>query len=351
MEGRTIVPAVLAAALLLGAALPTPAQRRAALVAPGEALPVPLLEAEGGPVGRAVAPLVGKAPVLAVYWRPGDPLSEETLVRAAATVQEITTRLHLVPVAVLAARQPPDAVRARLKAMGMAGFPPLVDGGQFARIVGVRAIPSFVLVDAGGILRVVGGSDVTQVGPGSVSIAEAMAAAAAGKPVPTLGVLPTRRVFRLLRKKLPALAGTRLDGKTWVKLTDFLDGRRWLLVVFWSPTCPHCVKMLPELRLWLKTHPRDDLRVVDVARGDAPALRRGAREFIGGYPFEHVLDVDRQISRGLQVHETPALFLVAPDGTVKAVQAGGSVDPGAWLAAELPGKGRGGSTTGRKGAR
>ncbi len=331
-----IVRAALAACLALVSIVPAAAQRRAALVPPGEAVPVPLLEAEGGPVGRVVAPLVGKAPVLAVYWRPGDPLSEEALVRAAAMVQEVTTRIHFFPVAVLAARQSPEAVRTRLRAMGMSGFPALVDGGQFARIVGVRSIPSFVLVDAGGVLRVVGGSDITQVGPGGVSIAEAMARAATGKPVPTLGVLPTRQVFRLLRKKLPALAGTKLDGKTWVKLTDYVDGEHWVLVVFWSPICPHCVKMLPELRLWLENHPREDLRVVDISRGDAPALRKGARDFIAGYPFEHVLDVDRQISRGLRVHETPALFLVAPDGTVKAVQAGGSVDIKEWLATELP---------------
>ncbi len=348
MRNRKIV-AALAACLLLLAVLPAAAQRRAALVPPGEVLPVPLLEADGGPVGRVVAPLVGKAPVLVVYWRPGDPLSEEAMVRAAALVQEITTRLHFFPVAVLAARQSPDAVRARLKAMGMSGFPPLVDGGQFARIVGVRAIPSFVLVDAAGVVRLVGGSDITQVGPGGVSIAEAMAAAAAGKPVPTLGVLPTRQVFRLLRKPLPPLAGTKLDGKTWRKLTDFVDGEHWVLVVFWSPICPHCVKMLPELRQWLEHHPRDDLVVVDVARGDAPALRKGARDFIADYPFEHLLDVDRQISRGLRVHETPALFLVAPDGVVKAVQAGGSVDVRAWLATELPP--RKGAAGGSRGAR
>jgi thiol-disulfide isomerase/thioredoxin len=50
-----------------------------------------------------------------------------------------------------------------------------------------------------------------------------------------------------LHAPAPTLTLLDLNGKV-VKLTDFLGTRT--LVLFWSPTCGFCRKILPDVKAW-----------------------------------------------------------------------------------------------------
>ncbi len=303
-----------------------------ALIAPGEAVPAQLLTSQGGAVGQELAGFIGRRPVFVVYWRPRDPVSEANLASAADVHRAAAPDAVFFPVAVLAASQSPDEVKARLTALGLAAVPPRIDGsGQMATILGVRSAPSFALIDAGGVLRLAGGSDLTQTGPSGVSIAEAVALAGRGAPVPTLGVLQPQPVYRLIGKPLPDAPVTELDGRTWRKLSAYpVKGQR-LVVFAWLPTCSHCKVELPRLRDWYLKNRPTDLAILDVARAETPSMQEDARKIIADYPWTHLLDVDRSALRALMVTETPTIYLVGVDGTIQGIQVGGPVNWDAWL--------------------
>ncbi|RMG45400.1 MAG: TlpA family protein disulfide reductase [Acidobacteria bacterium] len=307
---------------------------------PGEAVPAAVLEREAGPAGKALAGYLGVRPVLVVYWRPGDPVSEAALADAIAGAREAAPEAAVLPVAVLAAGQPESSVTERLKELGLASaVEPVIDRGDLAVVLGVRRAPSFALIDAGGVLRLVGGSDISQANKDGVSILQALALAAKGKAVPTLGVLEYQPAYRLLGSKLPGVAVTELDGSTWRRLTDFLVPGKRLLLFYWSPICPHCKRALPVLGRWYEEHRPDDLVVVDVARADAEALRRAAAPLIESYPWKHLLDVRNAAGKTLLVTRTPTSFLVSGDGEILAVQVGETEDWSAWLGGTRAGSG------------
>jgi thiol-disulfide isomerase/thioredoxin len=332
LRNRAKVLIALALVALTGGAAALAQYGQKALVAPGETVPAQLLTTQGGAAGQELAGFVGRRPVFLVYWRPKDPVSEANLASAADVQQAAAPGAAFFPVAVLAASQSPDDVANRLAALGLASVPPRLDGsGQLATILGIRSAPAFALIDAGGVLRLAGGSDLTQTGPNGVSIAEAVALAGRGAPVPTLGVLQPQPVYRLIGKPLPDAAVTELDGRTWRKLSAYAVKGKRLVVFAWLPTCPHCKTELPRLRDWyLKNRPAD-LAILDIARAESPALQEDARKIIADYPWTHLLDVDRSALRSLMVTETPSIYLVGADGTIQGIQVGGPVNWDAWL--------------------
>ncbi len=304
-----------------------------ALVAPGDAVPPGLLLQQGGPLGRELAPRLGKTPILLVYWRPGDARSEQALVMALQEQQRSAPALQAYAVAVLAARQGSDVLRTRTDALGIPASITRQDpSGQLARLIGVATAPSFVLVDAAGMLRLVGGGDVQQNSQKGVTIAEAMASASRGQAVPTLGILPSKEVYQLLGKIVPPMSGTLLDGETPKTLESYRDGgKKRLLVFYWSPNCPHCKRALPKLLEWYNTERPADLELVDVARGDVPAFATAVPKIIEQYPWPHLLDKDRTIGRKLLVRETPTSYLISSDGEILDIKIGGNVNWTKWL--------------------
>lgn len=319
--------------LLIGPAISAAAAQGGgqAPISPGDAVPSELLVEQGGPAGRALAEHVSKRPVLLVYWRPDHATSEQTLAASEERLTEQAPSVQLLPVAVPAAGQSPDVIGERLTALGLEGYPELQDGGQLAMMIGVRQVPSFALVDAGGVLRLVGGADLAQRTPQGPAILDAVIKAADGEPVPTLGKLPSDPVYQLIGQELPDVEGTQLDGKTWTKLRNKVGNGKRTLIFYWSPNCGHCKRALPELEAWYQNNKPEDLAVVDVGRADSPSLKADVAPIIEKYPWKHVMDVDRSIGRALLARWTPTSYLVSADGKIVDIRLGGDVDWDEWL--------------------
>ncbi|RMF76467.1 MAG: TlpA family protein disulfide reductase, partial [Acidobacteria bacterium] len=285
----------------------------------------------GGPAGRGLAPWIGRRPIVALWWRPGDALSERALVETVETAARVAPDAVLAPVAVLASGQAPSEVATRIAALGVRGVEPLVDSGALARLLGVRELPSFVLIDAGGVLRLVGGGSVGQQAADGTTIAEAIALAGKGRPVPTLGVLQANPVFAMVGRPLPDVRVARAGTGEPVALRSLLEPGKRLLVFYWLPTCPHCKTSLPVLREWVRLRAPDDLVVVDIAQAASETLERQAVEFIAPFPWQHLVDRDRSAGRALRVRDTPSVFLVAPDGEILGIRVGAGIDWDRWL--------------------
>jgi thiol-disulfide isomerase/thioredoxin len=333
---RTIAVAVRTWLPLLVLAVASTAQAQfgpQALFAPGQSIPLAVVQTEGGSAGRALARDLGKRPILIVYWQPKNPQAEAALINAYAALRDGAPHVAFVPIAFLTSGQGPNDVRGALDRLGLPTLQAIEDFGQMARVVGFGRAPSFALIDAAGVLRLVGGTDISQNSPQGTSIFEAVMMAQEGQAVPTLGVMGTRPVYKMLGRKLPELAVTELDGKTWRKANELTAASRKLLLVYWLPSCSHCREALPKLKEWVERTKPQTLDVVDISRGDVESLRVEAAAFVKGYPWNaHFLDVSSNVGKQLMAIETPSAYLVGSDGEIEGIQVGGGIDWGKWLA-------------------
>ena len=319
--------------LLAAAALPAWAQYGApSMVAPGERLEAGLLQSQGGAVGRALAPVVGRRPLFIVYWRPGDVLSEQALRQAVEAASIMAPDAAFAPVAFTAAGQKPGAVQERLITLGIKGVQPYEDGGgALARVFGVRALPSFVLVDAGGVLRLVGGAGISQASASGLTIGQALAKAGKGEAVPTLGKLPTNPIYRLLGAQLPEVNVTDLGAGKSARLRDYLEPGKKTVIFYWLPNCAHCKTELPRLRRFVQQTKPADVKVVDLVQAPSAEAVRQARGITADYPWPHLADTDKSAGRSLLVRETPTIFVVDEDGEILGIRVGAGVDWERWL--------------------
>lgn len=303
-----------------------------ALFAPGQSIPAAVLQNEGGRAGRELLNFLGKRPVLVVYWQPRNPTAESALISAYNAVRDVAPDVAFFPVAFLGSGQSPSDVSAALTRFGYASLPSVDDSGPLARVLGFNKLPSFALIDAGSVLRLVGGSDISQNSQQGPSIFDAVLMAQKGQPVPTLGVLNARPVYRMLGKALPELAVTELDGKTYRKANELVGAKKRTLIVYWLPSCTHCREALPKLRDWYVSAKPADLQIIDISRGDIDSMRQEAGVIIKDYPWNsHFLDVTAEAGKKLMAMETPSAYLVSADGEIIGIQVGGSIDWGRWL--------------------
>lgn len=102
--------------------------------------------------------------------------------------------------------------------------------------------------------------------------------------------------------ELPDLKGTTVTDKS-------LIGNR-SLVVFFSPTCPHCVNMVDELRQWDTTKGADAPNLILLSEGDE------AKNSEFGLISPVLLDKERELSTSIGMSGTPSGILVNENGEI-----------------------------------
>jgi peroxiredoxin len=92
---------------------------------------------------------------------------------------------------------------------------------------------------------------------------------------------------------------------------------RPLLVTFWSPTCPPCVKEIPHLiELYRELAPRG-LEIIGITMAHDPPDQVLAMRKSRGIPYPVTLDIHAAAAHAFgDVRETPTSFLIGPDGRV-----------------------------------
>jgi thiol-disulfide isomerase/thioredoxin len=96
-----------------------------------------------------------------------------------------------------------------------------------------------------------------------------------------------------------------------VSLTGALAGKRAAVVLFWSGVCSHCQRYDDYLNGFADRHPEVALLVIACREGeDLEAVRQTTNE--RELCFAILVDADRGLAHGWQVHQTPRVFLLTP---------------------------------------
>ena len=121
-----------------------------------------------------------------------------------------------------------------------------------------------------------------------------------------------------------------------------------LLIIFWHPECPTCVKAMPVLQDHLRTlMKRYDFNILSVAVLKGESQARDAVDYIERYdlPFPVLADSDAAVGKSYRVNSIPSLYFIDSQGTVRDIISDISdeldriIDPViAEIAAPLPGK-------------
>jgi peroxiredoxin len=201
----------------------------------------------------------------------------------------------------------------------------------------MSGIPYFVLIDKGGRLVGSGVFAVTQKLQTNTFVEDALTADKGGKlPECEFAELAAPEKYaKLIGKEPPNFKLTDLNGNEESPL--FYKGFANLLIVFWSPQCPHCRRELPRIvSLYEKKGKELNLKIVSVVgvpdkkdknfEGIAASARLIAMQDKLSFPV--VLDIGAKSRVDYNVEGVPSLFLVDQSGRIRNAWSGESPNVG-----------------------
>jgi thiol-disulfide isomerase/thioredoxin len=188
---------------------------------------------------------------------------------------------------------------------------------EVATVLRATGTPSAYLFDAQGLTQ-------GRLRTGAVAILEALGVPQGSIPSAarkangfSLHAQSTQRSYRGLPdgSLAPELELPLLTGGTWMGASG--PGRT-RLVLFWSPDCPPCQRMLPELASAARNWTQFDATII--ASGSAEENQALANV---GLSIPIALQSRKEASRAFQLLESPAAVRISPDGTIVGAPASG----------------------------
>jgi peroxiredoxin len=251
-----------------------------------------LLDVEGASVTVETLRGLGK-PIVLFFTDPGCGACHSFLPEIAQWQRDYAGGLTLVLVSRGTAKENAKAIEEH----GI-GRVLLQKDREVVEAYGVLGMPSAVLIRADGAI----GSQLAQ---GEAEIRQLMASVAGMPSSPRAEPLGEAPQFEL----------SDLDGRA-VPLAEFAGQPTILL--FWNPDCPHCQRMLEDLKAWEALPPTERPQLFVVSTGTVETNRAmGLRSTI-------VLDPDFTVGPRFGVQGTPSAVLIDRDGRLAASPAVGA---------------------------
>lgn len=209
----------------------------------------------------------------------------------------------------IVSRGPAAATAAKAREHGLRHV--LVEPGhEVAGAYASRPTPSAVLIRADGTIGSQGAAGIEAIR----TLAARLVGAPLSVPAPNGHAARPQPAPSRVGQPAPELELPDLDG-TAVRLAD-LRGEA-VLVLFWSPDCGYCQRMLPDLAAWAADPPAGAPRLLVVSRGDPEANRAmGLRAPV-------LLDQRLAAGQAFGTRGTPAAVLVDAEGRIASDVAAG----------------------------
>lgn len=243
-------------------------------------------------------------PVLLVFTNPDCAPCDAVLDDVSRWQREHADRLNIA----LISRGSIEANRAKAERYAL-GTVLLQKRREVVRAYQVESTPAAILVSAAGRIA-------SRVGYGADGVEELLERAVNGTADAAQDLVPSRANGRrhpsdgrasAIGQPAPALTLPDLDGKV-VDLAGFQGTST--LVLFWSPACTFCQRMLPELKRWEQERPAESPRLLIVSTGTVEANRAM------GLSSPVVLDAEGSAMHRFGANGTPMAVLVDADGKI-----------------------------------
>ncbi len=218
--------------------------------------------------------------------------------------------------------------------------------GQAYRLSGV---PFFALIDGDGLLQGAGPFAVSQKMK-TMTFIDIVASVANDKKVSYCEFADTNTpdVYKkFVGKDAPGFRLLDLNGNEESPI--FYKGFSNLLLVFWSPTCPHCRAELPRIEAFSRKKAKKlDLKIMSVVglpdKGDQTfeqlvAMTRQVA-LMDKLSFPVVLDVGQKVRAAYEVEGVPSLFYVDENGKIQHAWRGESILVGENIECAVSDKGK-----------
>jgi thiol-disulfide isomerase/thioredoxin/uncharacterized membrane protein len=326
-------PAVSAAAATSGATpVPALATPQAAAMAPFRAAsPLKEFAEQGGKVQLKPFDLnehLGKGePVALIFWEPAIRVSQEGLIEFSRFLKAEAPRIQAYAVVGAGAEERPEVQWESYCLMGVPAGMPLLRDENFtlAKQLQLISFPFLVVFDGKGVLlsSQIQGLKQAALAPGAPTAEEFIRGVARGESPMQFARMaayyPSREMFGHCAPsfRLPEL----FSGKNTEFTARSKNGKATLLM-FWSATCKHCQKEIPQLLDYVKSRP-PEFNMVSVAmiRSDS-AEGMSHRKITEAYvktnaiPWLVLDDSSNYASTLYKITSTPTTFLISPAGEI-----------------------------------
>jgi peroxiredoxin len=292
----------------------------------------------GGAASIDLSQVLGKKPVVILYWIAGNERADKLFVE----LQDLVEGLGADKLAFYGAAYPQpgrdaDIIAGRLKKLDIRV--PVLNDEHFnlGRQLRVQSVPNITIIDAQGIFRLTNGASLSQVLEYKMTVETAIRRVVEKGLLGTYGYLDRYYpVKEMIGKKCPDFKAPLLDNgvvQSWYSM--FMKDRLNVLV-FWSVDCPHCRKSVPRLNDWLKEQPRK-INAIGVVHVANEATKVKTEEFCTqtGFVFPMFMDQDSSIARLYQVDSTPTVLVIRPNGVIDSVMLSSIKDFGKTLEEKL----------------
>lgn len=137
---------------------------------------------------------------------------------------------------------------------------------------------------------------------------------------------------KMVARPAPPLSLPDLTGKT-VDLA-VMKGGKGGLVIFFSPTCPHCQRELPRFKEWFETAGRaKGYKIIAAAMGNSEQAVKNARDYQTqqNYPWPTLLDPNGHALQTWKVSAYPTFYAVDGNLKIRAFAVGHLENIGVWM--------------------
>ncbi len=284
------------------------------------------LNPASGTGGRVnLAEVVGKKPLIFLYWIPGNTRAEKMFEEIGSAVAEAGPRGVLFCGVV---RPRPDIPLGQIadRILALKLTVPILNDEEFrlGQQLSVRAVPAVAALDAEGRLRFANAGSLKQALEYNMDVEAAIRRVARKGTLATYGSLPRYYpVNELIGKKCPDFEAPLLGEGATRRWSSLFDPTRLNIIVFWSVDCSHCKKSLPQINDWIRRHP-DGINLISAANVQDAATRTKTEEYcrLNQFVFPTFVDQELRIGDLYQVTSTPTILIIRPDGVIDSVLLG-----------------------------
>ncbi len=278
---------------------------------------------------------LGKQPVVLVYFKIGNALSEEIYLEVEDFVErELAGKVALYPVTALGRELELTELHERMRLLGLRR-PVILDEEKQLRIaLKVRFVPNIALVNAQGELSFSDARSLLHPVRGELTARDAFVMASRGERPPARVLWRHYPANDLKSRPFERLALPELGTGATLRIADFVEPGKLAAILYWSPSCRYSKSVMPGVVAAQRTFGGKQLNLLSVVRdGDDEEVRRFADE--QGMSFPIARNRDKRFSTKYRVVSTPTLITIGPDGRIDDVYTSSNINFFAVLRARI----------------